>query len=95
MVYNPFDYIKQIEDEEAKEVVKKLRNNGKSIRIRTDSYIVFGEDYDEWNEYLVKIEVMEKGTYPLPPLPVFTYKCHYTLSREDADTFRDGLRSIV
>ena len=93
MVYNPFDYIKQIEDEEANEVVKKLRRDGKSIRIRTDSYMVFGEDYDEWDEYLVKIEVMGKNTSH--PLPVFTYKCHYTLSREDADNFRDGLRSIV
>lgn len=90
MAYNPFDYIKQVSDEEAKEVVVKLRREGKSIRIRRDYYTCYGDDWDEWDEYLVVIEVMEKNK----PLPSFTYKCHYTLDKSSAENFCEELKTI-
>ena len=96
MVYNPFDYIKQVDDDEAKEIVVNLRKENKRFRIRKDYYMCYGDDWDEWREYLVVIEVLEKNdTLPISSsLPTFTYKCHYTMNEEDAVEFCKELRTI-
>lgn len=93
MVYNPFDYIKHVNDVEAKEIVRELRKKGEKLVIRTDYVEHFDDDCGTFCEYHVEVNVMEYDKFLGTSLPKFRYLCHYG-SKADADAFCGELKEI-